>query len=47
MKGAFGKSIDLDWIPRYVVIDKEQNVVIYRAIETDFEKINSTLKTLE
>ena len=47
MKGAFGKSIDLDWIPRYVVIDKEQNVVIYRAIETDFEKINTTLKTLE
>ena len=47
MKGAFGKSIDLDWIPRYIVIDKEQNVVIYRAIETDFEKINTTLKTLE
>jgi len=47
MKGAFGKSIDLDWIPRYIVIDKEQKVVIYRAIETDFEKINSTLKTLE
>ncbi len=47
MKGTFGKSIDLDWIPRYIIIDKNQNVVIYRAIETDFEKIDRTLKTLE
>ncbi|RZJ30994.1 MAG: TlpA family protein disulfide reductase [Flavobacterium sp.] len=46
MKGAFGKSIDLDWIPRYIIIDKKGNVVIYRAIETDFTKINATLKTV-
>ena len=44
-KGAFGKSIDLDWIPRYIIIDKKGNVIVYRAIETDFEKINTTLKT--
>lgn len=47
MKGAFGKSIDLDWIPRYIVIDKNQNIVLKRAIETDFEKINATLKELK
>jgi thiol-disulfide isomerase/thioredoxin len=46
MKGIFGKAIDLDWIPRYIVIDKTGKIVIYRAIETDFEKINSTLKDL-
>ena len=46
MKGAFGKSIDLDWIPRYMVINKNGSIVIYRAIETDFDKINTTLKTL-
>ena len=46
MKGAFGKSINLDWIPRYIVIDKKGKVVLYRAIETDFEKIESTLKNL-
>lgn len=46
MKGSFGKSIDLDWIPRYMIIDKNQNIVLYRAIETDFETINSTLKSL-
>ena len=43
MKGSFGKSIDLDWIPRYIVVDKTRKVVLYRAIETDFEKINNAL----
>ena len=23
MSGEFGKSIDLDWIPRYIIINKE------------------------
>jgi thiol-disulfide isomerase/thioredoxin len=47
MKGKFGKSIDLDWIPRYMIIDKNQQIVTYRAIETDFDKLNATLKTLK
>ncbi|MET3029083.1 TlpA disulfide reductase family protein [Flavobacterium sp. UW10123] len=47
MKGLFGKAIDLDWIPRYIVIDKTGKIVLYRAIETDFEKINSTLQSLK
>ena len=47
MKGAFGKSIALDWIPRYIIIDKTGKIVVYRAIETDFEKINSTLTSLK
>lgn len=47
MKGAFGKAIDLDWIPRYIIIDKNGKIVLYRAIETDFEKINTTLKSLK
>jgi thiol-disulfide isomerase/thioredoxin len=47
MKGAFGKAIDLDWIPRYIIIDKTGKIVLYRAIETDFEQINSTLKQLQ
>jgi len=46
MKGVFGKAIDLDWIPRYIIIDKTGKIVVYRAIETDFEIINSTLKKL-
>lgn len=47
MKGNFGKAADIDWIPRYIILDKEGNVVTYRAIETDFEKINNTLNTLK
>ena len=46
MKGVFAKAIDLDWIPRYIIIDKTGKIVLYRAIETDFEKINATLKDL-
>jgi thiol-disulfide isomerase/thioredoxin len=47
MKGVFGKAIDLDWIPRYIIIDKTGKIVLYRAIETDFDKINATLKSLK
>jgi thiol-disulfide isomerase/thioredoxin len=46
MKGEFGKSIDLDWIPRYIIIDKKGEIITYRAIETDFEQMNATLKSL-
>lgn len=47
MKGAFAKAIDLDWIPRCIVIDKKGKIVIYRAVETDFKKVNATLDRLE
>jgi hypothetical protein len=47
MKGVFAKAIDLDWIPRYIIIDKTGKIVLYRATETDFEQINTTLKELK
>lgn len=47
MKGVFGKAIDLDWIPRYIIVDKNGKIVTYRAIETDFDQINTTLKSLK
>jgi thiol-disulfide isomerase/thioredoxin len=47
MKGEFGKAIDLDWIPRYIIIDSKGNVVYYRAIETDFDKMYEALKTIQ
>ncbi|MDR6845894.1 TlpA disulfide reductase family protein [Flavobacterium granuli] len=47
MKGVFGSAIDLDWIPRYIIIDKKGKIVLYRAIETDFDKINEELKKLQ
>jgi thiol-disulfide isomerase/thioredoxin len=47
MKGALGTAINLDWIPRYIVVDKTGKILLYRAIETDFETINSTLNSLK
>ena len=47
MKGAFGKSVNLDWIPRYMIIDKNGKIALYRAIETDFEAIETTLNSLK
>ena len=46
-KGEFAKTIDLDWIPRYIIIDKTGEIITYKAIETDFKKVNETLKSLE
>ncbi|CAM3546934.1 TlpA family protein disulfide reductase [Flavobacterium saliperosum] len=47
MKGVFGKSIDLNWIPRYMVIDKKGKIALFRAIEADDTKLIETLKTLK
>lgn len=46
MKGVFGRAINLNWIPRYIIIDKTGKIVLYKAIETDFDKIKTTLKNL-
>ena len=47
MKGVFAMAIDLDWIPRYIIIDNKGKIVRYRAIETDFTAIDETLKSLK
>ena len=45
MKGEFGTSIKLDWIPRFIVINKEGKIVLFRAIEKDFDKIMESIET--
>lgn len=47
MKGIFGKALDIDWIPRYIILNKSGEIVLLRAIETDFDKVNETLLELE
>jgi len=47
MKGVFGKAISLDWIPRYMVVDKTGKIALFKAIEADDEKLIETLKTLK
>ena len=46
MKGVFATAVDVDWIPRYIVVDKNGKIALYRAIETDFDQINETLESL-
>ncbi|HZW62112.1 MAG TPA: TlpA disulfide reductase family protein [Flavobacteriaceae bacterium] len=38
-KGAFGKFLNLDWIPRYLIVDPNQNIKLFKAV-----KVNATLK---
>ena len=47
MKGVFGSAMNIDWIPRYIILNKSGEIVLLRAIETDFDKVNETLKSLE
>jgi hypothetical protein len=46
MEGVFAQAIDLDWI-QDIILDKTGKIVLYRAIETDFDTINSTLADLK
>lgn len=47
MKGEFGKAIHLNWIPRYIVLDKEGYIALYDATEKSFEQIIDTLKKVQ
>jgi thiol-disulfide isomerase/thioredoxin len=43
-KGPFGSFLKLDWIPRYMVVDKQGNIKLYNAIQADDKKIKNLLK---
>jgi thiol-disulfide isomerase/thioredoxin len=42
-KGAFGNFVKLDWIPRYIVVDKEGNIKLFKSVEADDIKIKDLL----
>lgn len=46
-EGAFGPAIQLDWIPRYMVVDKNGKIALFKAIVPDDEKLIATLKNLK
>lgn len=46
-KGSLRKSLNIDWIPRYMILDKEGNIALFRAIEADDKNILETLKNIE
>ncbi len=43
-KGALGDYIDIDWIPRYMVVDSQGNIQVFDAIEADDPNIRNALK---
>lgn len=43
MKGKFGKSINLDWIPRYMIVDKTGKIALYKAIEPTDTRIEEII----
>jgi thiol-disulfide isomerase/thioredoxin len=42
--GDFGDFIDLDWTPRYMIIDKEQNIKLFEAVKTNDKKLKEALQ---
>ncbi|WP_456438582.1 TlpA family protein disulfide reductase [Psychroserpens sp.] len=43
-KGLLGKFVDIDWIPRYMIVDSDGNIELFEAIEVDDPLIRDTLK---
>lgn len=44
--GGFKSAVDIDWIPRYILVDANGKIALYRAIEANDEKLIQTLKNL-
>ncbi len=42
-KGPFGEFVQLDWIPRYMVVDANGTIKLFKAIEADDKKITEIL----
>lgn len=42
-KGPFGTFVNLDWIPRFMVVDKQGNIKLYKSVEADDKKIKDIL----
>ncbi|MDA8592215.1 TlpA family protein disulfide reductase [Flavobacteriaceae bacterium] len=43
-KGAMGTFLDLDWIPRYLIVNPEGKIVVYKAIKTKDKNLRKHLK---
>ncbi|MBB1140863.1 TlpA disulfide reductase family protein [Myroides sp. WP-1] len=47
MKGTFGQAIQLNWIPRYIVVNKQGKIELFNATEKNFEEIKALLNTIQ
>lgn len=46
-EGDFAHDIKLDWIPRYMVVDKNGKIALFKAIEADDANLIAILKKLK
>lgn len=44
MKSDFGKSISLNWIPRYMVVDSQGNIKLFKSVKADDQKLIQALQ---
>ena len=42
--GAFGAFVNLDWIPRYMVVDSNGNIKLFKATKANDKAIAKALK---
>ena len=42
-KGPFCSGIDLDWIPRYMVVNPEGEISVFKAIKADDKRLKAAL----
>ena len=43
-KSAFGDFVSIDWIPRYMVVDANGNIKLFKAVEADNNQITEALE---
>lgn len=43
-KSPFNKSIELDWVPRYIIVNTEGEMSLYKATKASDRKIKKILK---
>lgn len=44
IKGAFGKAIGLDWIPRYMIVNPDGSIKLFEAVKTNDEALQNAIK---
>ncbi len=42
-KGAFCSAIELDWIPRYMVVNPQGKIILYKAIKATDKQLDKAL----
>lgn len=46
-ESEFCTAINLDWIPRYMLVDSEGKITLFKAITADDETLTKQLKTIK